>query len=284
MLLLPTGLVAPSQRTIPDFALHRPDTVEEALTAAAAPGAVYAQGCSDLFAQFREGLRCERLVALDRVTELREVALRGADLEIGAGVSHHEGARDPVVTATLPGLAEGWGLVANHRIRQRATIGGNLMARRTRYELSVMLDALGARLRFESAAGPLDLTPAAVWDRAEPAGGLLRHVLVPGAVGTWFGYARELRPVMTAAVAVRGTRVRLTVGSEYRRPHTVDTELGADPEQAAARLPDTIADYAGSAPYRRRLAAVLLRRLLERHAQQRERATGRERHEGRLTI
>jgi carbon-monoxide dehydrogenase medium subunit len=270
MHLLPTGLVAPTQRTIPDFALYRPESVEAALRAAQAPGAVYAQGCSDLFAAFREGLRCERLVALDRVPGLRGVRRAGPDLEIGAGVSHHEGARDPLVRAALPGFARGWGLVANHRIRQRATIGGNVMARRTRYELSVMLDALEARLSFATLAGEVVLTPAALWERAEPPGGLLHSVRVRDTDGVWFGYERSLRPVMTAAVAVRGERVRLVVGSEYVRPHAVVTTLGADPMAAAARLPEAIGDYAGSAAYRRHLAGVLLGRLIDRCRQERE--------------
>ncbi|WP_151773116.1 FAD binding domain-containing protein [Streptomyces abyssomicinicus] len=263
MLLLPSGLVAPSQRTIAPFALHRPGSVAEAVTAGALPGAVYAQGCSDLFAQFREGLRCESLVALDRVDGLTEVAARDGALLIGSGVAHHDGAHHAQVRAALPSFAAAWGRIANHRIRQRATIGGNLMARRTRYEMSVMLQALGARLLFHTPEGPLELDAAALWDRPEPHGALLTSVVVPDTGGVWFGYERSMRPLATAAVAVRGDEVTLTVGSEYTRPHTVRLALGEDPARAAAALPDTVGDAAASAEYRRHLAGVLLRRLLD---------------------
>lgn len=95
MLLLPTGMVAPTQRTIPDFVLERPVTAAEAVAAGATRGAVYAQGCSDLFAQFREGLDCRTLVSLERISELGAVEWDGSTLEIGAGVDHHAGRTTP---------------------------------------------------------------------------------------------------------------------------------------------------------------------------------------------
>ncbi|MET9587256.1 FAD binding domain-containing protein [Streptomyces sp. NPDC006539] len=264
MLLLPTGMVAPTQRTIPDFVLERPVTAAEAVAAGATRGAVYAQGCSDLFAQFREGLDCRTLVSLERISELGAVEWDGSTLEIGAGVDHHAGSHDARVRAALPGLAAGWGSIATQRIRRRATLGGNLMARRTRYEMSVMLGALDAELDFLTLDGTVTVSPAALWDRAEPPGGLLRAVRITDVRQVWFGYERSMRPLMTVAAAVRAGTVTMAVGSEYTRPYTVGAPLGADPAEIAAALPDAIGDAAGSARYRRHVAAVLLGRLLER--------------------
>ncbi|MGW0928616.1 FAD binding domain-containing protein [Streptomyces sp. NPDC002644] len=272
MLLLPNGLVAPTQRSLAPFVLHRPGSLDEAVAEGARPGAVYAQGCSDLFARFREGLRCDSLVSLERVAGLTGTSVRDGALEIGAGVAHHDGAHDPVVRAALPAFADAWGRIANHRIRQRATIGGNLMARRTRYEMSIMLQALGARLRLRTPDGPLELDPAALWERAEPHGALLTSIVVPDTGRLWFGYERSMRPLATAAVAVRGEEVTLTVGSEYTRPHTLRLALGEDPARAAATLPDSLGDAAASADYRRHLAGVLLRRLLNARTQEQKEA------------
>ncbi|MCX5310282.1 FAD binding domain-containing protein [Streptomyces sp. NBC_00154] len=264
MLLLPTGMVAPTQRTIPDFVLERPVTAAEAVAAGATRGAVYAQGCSDLFAQFREGLDCRTLVSLERVPELGSVEWDGSTLEIGAAVDHHAGSHDARVRAALPGLAAGWGSIATQRIRRRATLGGNLMARRTRYEMSVMLGALDAELDFLTLDGTVTVSPAALWDRAEPPGGLLRAVRITDVRQVWFGYERSMRPLMTVAAAVRVGTVTMAVGSEYTRPYTVGAPLGTDPTEIAAALPEAIGDAAGSARYRRHVAAVLLGRLLER--------------------
>ncbi|MFE9856849.1 FAD binding domain-containing protein [Streptomyces sp. NPDC005780] len=264
MLLLPTGMVAPTQRTLPGFTLERPTSTVAAVAAGASPGAVYAQGCSDLIAQFREGLSCDTLVSLERVSSLGAIEWDGSTLEIGSGVDHHAGSRDALVRAALPGLAEGWGGIATERIRRRATLGGNLMARRTRYEMSVMLGALGAELDFETPQGPVTVSPAALWDRTEPPGGLLRAVRVVDVPQVWFGYERSMRPLLTVAAAVRADTVTMTVGSEYTRPFTVAAPLGTDPAELAAQLPDALGDAAGSTRYRRHVAGVLLRRLLER--------------------
>ncbi|MFB4314146.1 FAD binding domain-containing protein [Actinomadura sp. 21ATH] len=259
MRLLAGGWAAPTQRTIPDFRLHRPRTIAAAAAAGAAEGAVYAHGCTDLFARFREGLWCSDLVSLERIPELTGIRRDGPDLAIGAGVRHVAGAADPLVAELLPGLAAAWGSIATHRIRQRATIGGNLMARRPRYEMPIMMEALGARLET---AGPV-LAPADVW-AGPPPGTLLHTVRIPDAAGAWFGYERALRPLMTAAVAVRGETVWLAVGSEYVRPHAAEGRLGEDPARIAARLPGAVGDAAADAGYRRHAAGVLLGRALAR--------------------
>ncbi|GAA4601125.1 hypothetical protein GCM10023195_02440 [Actinoallomurus liliacearum] len=264
MRVLPAGLVAPTQRTIPDFRLHRPRTIAEAVLAGSADGAVYAQGCTDLFARFREGLDCSSLVWLADLEELTRIDWDGTALAIGAAVGHHTGSGDSAVRAALPGLAAGWRRIANHRIRLRATIGGNLMARRTRYEMSIMLDALGAELLFAAPDGGRTLAPADLWDRREPHGALLHTIRIPEVPGTWFGYERSLRPLLTVAAAVRGDTVRMSVGSEYTRPYAVEAPVGAAPADIAALLPEEIGDAAGSARYRRHAAGVLLGRLLAR--------------------
>jgi CO/xanthine dehydrogenase FAD-binding subunit len=261
MRLLSQGLVAPTQRTIPNFELWRPRTVAEAAAAGTAEGAVYAQGCTDLFAQFREGLDCATLVSLDKVAELREIAFDGGTLTIGAAATHHEGPRHPAVTASLPGLAAAWRRIATERIRQRATIGGNIMARRTRYEMSLMLDSLGAEIEFMMPNGSSRLSIADVWDDAVPAGALLTSILVPVS-GTWFGYERSLRPLLTVAATVRAGSVRVSVGSEMQRHFTVEAPFGTDPADIAAALPDEIGDAVADAGYRRHAAGVLLGRLL----------------------
>jgi len=281
MRMLSQGLVAPTQRTIPDFDLRRPLTVNEAVAEGAAGGSAYAQGCTDLFAQFREGLRCTTLVSLDKVAGLRDISYDGRTLRIGSGAIHHEGARHPAVVSALPGLAAAWRQIAIHRIRQRATIGGNIMARRPRYEMSIMCDSLGAELSFLSQNGPCRLSTADVWDSRVPPGGLLLSVDIPGLPGAWFGYERSLRPLLTVAAtvrtksvrttsvrtdSVRGDFVRVSVGSEMRRHFTVEAPLGTDPADITAALPDEIGDAVADANYRRHAAGVLLGRLLAARA------------------
>lgn len=266
MQLLPHGLVAPTQRTICDFDLRRPETVAEAAADGAADGAVYAQGCTDIFAQFREGLSCATLVSLDRVPGLDAISLDGGTLRIGSGALHHAGARHPAVTGALPGLAAAWRRIATERIRQRATIGGNIMARRPRYEMPIMCDSLGAELVFVSPDGSSRLSVDDVQDSRVPPGALLLSVDIPAAAGAWFGYERSMRPLLTVAATVRGDSVRVSAGSESRRHFTVSAPLGTAPPDIAALFPDAIGDEVAGADYRRHLAGVLLGRLLSARA------------------
>ncbi|MGW0182105.1 FAD binding domain-containing protein, partial [Nocardia sp. NPDC003345] len=162
------------------------------------------------------------------------------------------------------------------RIRYTGTIGGNLMARRFRYEMPLLLDALEARTRW------LDGRTHDIGDlwTGEPAG-LLTGIAVPTTDLVWFGYERSMRPTTTVALAIRrragGTlSVRAVAGSEYRRAVALHADTGSatvagidaasTAASLAAQLPDDIADYTGSAEYRRHLVTVLTRRLLSEAA------------------
>ena len=266
------GLVAQSQRALAPFALFRPASPDELRQVLARhPGATLVAGSTDVFARIREGLAPRVVVGLRRVPELRRVEHADGELRLGAMVTHHDGSSSPVVRTAIPGLAAAWSSIATVRIRRTATMGGNLMARQFRYELPVVLGALDARMRFlDGSARPV----RELWHARPADAGCLVSAVVPTADLVWFGYDRSLRPLTTLAVAVRrtaaGLAVAATVGSELGRPHTLTavrpvTDLsalgGIGPEMSAG-LPEEIADYSGSAGYRRHVAAVQIDRLL----------------------
>lgn len=273
---LGAGLLAPSQSSLEPFVLHRPTTVPEAVDVLGLyPDATVAAGCTDLVAQCREGRAPERVVSVRRLPGLQRVSAADGTLRIGAGLTHHRGSTDAVLREHLPALAAAWGAIATVRIRYSATLGGNLMARRTRYEMPVILGALGARLEFAASSAahrPVDW----LWE-SDPwsASGLLTGVVVDTGDLLWFGYERSMRPLTTVAAAVRGDpgggrTVTATVGSEYHPPVTLTASadtgepdaLTSAAERAARGLPDSVGDGSASAPYRRHLTGVLLRRLL----------------------
>jgi aerobic carbon-monoxide dehydrogenase medium subunit len=280
------GLLAQSQSAIAPFELHRPSTLREAdeiLTAD--PSACIAAGCTDLTAQLREGRRPAHVVSVRRLGELQDVVKDNGGLALGAGLTHHAGSSHPVLREALPSLARAWSSIATVRIRYSATLGGNLLARRFRYEMPVILGALEARLEFLSGSGPAS-SVADLWTSDETDGGaagawapagLLTAVRVATDDLLWFGYERSHRPTTTVALAVRrgsdgGLRLTATVGSEYRRPFCISHDVVAthfaavDPgdvgRAVAAQLPAAAADRGGSLEYRRHLVGVLLARLI----------------------
>lgn len=224
----------------------------------ARPGAAAVAGATDLCAAYLEGLMPGTLVALDGVTELRGLRVEGGAIRIGALTTHHEGSTHPALRATLPGFAAAWGMIANPRIRFRGTIGGNLMARRTRYEMSLLLTAAEARLQLVTPAGAISAAPADLWTGSVPAGAVLTAVEIPLRPGARFTYQRRLRPQLTLAVQRHAAGGRAAIGTEWLRP----VPLSID-DAALDSLPPDFADPVISHWYARRAGAALLRRGLE---------------------
>ena len=233
------GLIATTVQSAPRARLLRPDSLETARTALAGPGAVALAGGTDLCAQYNEGRSPGLLVSLDRLEALRGIAVTPGEIRIGALVTHAQGSADSRLHQALPGFAAAWAMIANPRVRFRGTIGGNIMAGRTRYEMPLLLAALQARLDF-----------------AVP--GLLGHIAIPRHPGQQFIYMRGLRPQLTLAVHRHVGGGLAAIGTEHLAPVTLPLD-----DLALATLPADFADPVISHWYARRAGATLLRRALE---------------------
>lgn len=245
------GLIATSVNTAPRAALCRAGSVSEAAAALALPGAAAVAGGTDLCAGFNAGRTPSLLVDLSRLQGLRGIEISPGVIRIGALVTHAQGSRDQGLRTALPGFAAAWGLLANPRIRHRATIGGNIMARHTRYEMSLLLTALGARLVFAEG----ERTPAEVWDAAP---GLLTHIIIPRHRGQRFLYLRGLRPQLTLALHRHEGGGGVAIATEWLRPQTIALN-----DAGLEALPETFADHVISHWYARRAGAALLARGME---------------------
>jgi carbon-monoxide dehydrogenase medium subunit len=254
------GFIPSSFRTLPGFRLVRAATIAEAIDALASSDrpAVLAGG-TDLPARFNEGFAPSDLIDISRLPDLRTVVLAGNTLEIGATVTHWAGSTHELVRRHLPSLGHAWSRIANVRIRFSATLGGNLMARRTRYEAAILLSALQARLRLQSVEGIFEIRVEDLWTAKLPGAALLTHVVIPLRDGSRLDYARELRPIMTQAVALDGSGDgRVVTATEYAVP-CIRPLLASKPEGEL-----DLADPVTSAAYVRRVSEVLLARQLER--------------------
>ncbi|MEO8857898.1 MAG: FAD binding domain-containing protein [Burkholderiaceae bacterium] len=278
-LLESAGLLPTSARSLPPLVLHQPASVAEALACLqASETPVIVAGGTDLVACWNEGLPARELVDISAIAELRSVQQDQGLLQIGALVTHHAGSGDARVRAAVPGFARAWSRIANPRIRFRATLGGNLMARRTRYEGALLLRALQAQLEFATPAGPHWSSVDALWSQGLPLHALLRGVTLDATELLAFEYERSLRPLYTQAMSLwrdaRGLRLDLVVATEYLRPLALSLPLpGVSAPQLAARaraiaddvlsaLPDSFRDALVTPGYVRRAGAALLARQL----------------------
>ncbi len=274
--------------------VHRPETTAAALRLLDEGGEdtkVIAGGTA-LMIMMRSGLVIpEQLVSLDRLPGLDAVAVDGDVIRLGALVSLRSMERSAALARVVPTLTAALGLVANHRVRNRATIGGNLSESDYASDPPAILTTLGCRVRLTSAASErwLDLSEFLVgyYETALEANELVTEVEVvrpsPTARTTYLKYvsrSAEDRPCVGVAAyldvdeAGRCTDVRVAVAGATATPFTLPDVTGGcrgaaahtttwqDVASAYAATIDPIDDLRGSAAYRKHVTGELVGRAL----------------------
>src|SRR5438270_13777153 len=140
------------------FALEEPASLAEALALLDPddPGVRAIAGGTALMLMMKSGLyRPQRLVSLRRLGSALNGIRPAPDggLEIGAMVRLAELERSPVVRAAAPVIAETLLTHSNVRVRNVATLGGNLAHGDPHMDLPPVLIALGASVRIVVPAG-----------------------------------------------------------------------------------------------------------------------------------
>lgn len=275
--------------TLAPFRLHRPRTVEEAsaILLELEPNAVPYCGGTELLLVAKFGLtEFTDLVDLKRIEELAGIDVNG-ELRIGATATHQQVLRSPSVREVWPSLAAMEREVANVRVRNVGTIGGNLCFADPHSDPLTYLIAAGGAVTVRggaTAARRLEVeqfTQGPYATALQP-GELLVSVhvpaLPPGSAIAHRKMSFQERPAITVAVnvavqdgAVAQARVAIgSVGPVARRLAGVEELLiGLDalsPEEeqlaacseAAAREAEPVADSNGSVEYKRQLARVLV--------------------------
>jgi carbon-monoxide dehydrogenase medium subunit len=270
-----------SRKLIPEFRLHRPRSVAEAVTmkAASGSGGVYMAGGIDVVNRMKFGIPVTDVIHLGSVAGLDGIEATVEGLRLGALVTHDRLATSPTVRAQFPTLAEIWPDVANIRIRCKGTIGGNIMAGDPAYDFALAAVAADAQLHFLDAGGGMRVVSA-----AEPADttrdALLTAIVFRPSSALRLLFDRSLRPIVTLVLGVdvvdnRITGGRIAIGRAYAAPMVASLPLDEPlpPSQLARRaerlaqevavgLPQPLADHHAGAGYRRRMIEVLLCRKL----------------------
>jgi CO/xanthine dehydrogenase FAD-binding subunit len=92
-----------------------------------------------------------RLIDVGRLTELQYVIEEYGQLRIGALTTHNTILRSPAVAAGCPIMIEAYPHVANHSIRNRGTLGGNLCHNDPAFEMPLVVTLVGASMVARSA-------------------------------------------------------------------------------------------------------------------------------------
>ena len=266
-----------SSKMIPDFTLHRPESVAQALALSQlyGPAASFMAGGVSLINVLKTGAPLGNVIHLGRLPSFRTITAEAGHLRIGAGVTLWQLQNAPEIACMAPAVQQAISAIGNVRVRMKGTVGGNIMAREANYEIAPVMMALGAELEFAGPEGGVTSIPASSlgWPQT-PSPGLLLGLRVPVA-GAWFGYDRTLRPAVSLAAGFAGGQARIGIACAYPQafcstivlPGGLDAQTAAGLAQDwAAGLPEPVTDAAASGRYRRRMAAVLLRRMLGAYA------------------
>src|SRR5579875_639170 len=251
------------------FDLVEPQSLDEALALLDPedPGVRAIAGGTALMLMIKSGfLQPRRLVSLRRIGGIAAIgASAEGGLVLGAMARLRDVERAPAVRERAPVIAEMLRGHSNVRVRTVATVGGNLAHGDPHMDLPPVLIALDAAVRVRGAGGSRSIAVAdllsgyfeTVLCNDEP----ITEVTIPPQHGRRAVYlkcttrAADDWPVRIAAVE------RLLAGG------LIGEALFREAGALAADAVEPVGDERGSAPYKKHLAGVVVRRALMRAAE-----------------
>ena len=251
-------------------------------------GRVIAGGTSLLIMMRQRLLMPKVVISLARIPKFDAIRFNAkTGLSIGAGARHRDIELSAVIKKHYPILHETFHNVAQPRIRNMGTIGGNLAAGDPLTDPGASLIALDAEVVLTSGAGQrtlkLDEFFIDYYQTALNAGELLTEIRVPPPTRLGWSHIkftpRSVEDFATVGVAITLSAkngicedVRLGLNSvasiivhakqaeQILRGKTIDDDLLRQMGEVAASETDPVDDNRGSAEYKREMVKVLVQR------------------------
>jgi aerobic carbon-monoxide dehydrogenase medium subunit len=277
--------------------LLQPTTVAEASSALqdfAERGKIYAGG-AELLLLMRHGfLQSEILVDVKKIDRLHRITSDDGVLCVGACVTHRALETHPLVRQRAPSFAYAESQVANVRVRNQGTLGGNLCFNDPHSDPGTVLLVHNASVTLGSQRGErrLQLNDffLDVYETALEPDELMLEVRIPalpvGMISTYLRLHRFQRPTLGVAAALKMNddiiaESRLAVGCvgpKAQRLAELETKINGNSIGDARRilaeqknylrdLLRPVDDLLGSAEYKLYMTVVLLGQAVEQAAQ-----------------
>lgn len=277
--------------TLAPVAIHPVTSVAEATKILGELGdeAVVYSGGTELLLLMKLGFAAYgHLVDVKPIAELGRLEVVDGTLKIGGAVTHRAIERSPLVVAGWPALRQMECSVANIRVRNVGSLGGNLAFADPHSDPATFLLAAAARVELGYGDGrrtlPIDDFIRGPYETALRSGEIIVGIEVPSvpldAAMAHLRYAFHERPAATVSCLIRVVdervaEARIAVGSVGVRPVRVPSGeallVGCDGAhfdvatldaagRAAADAAEPVSDANGSAEYKRDLVRVLVGR------------------------
>ena len=277
--------------------LIQPETVQEASQTMAHFGdkaRFYAGGAELLLLLRNRLIDAEVLIDVKRIDRLRRLEATNGTLRIGACLTHHELAKNALIREWAPSLALAESQVANIRVRNQGTLGGNLAFNDPQSDPGTVLLVHNTSVTIGNANGErrqaLDEFFVDMYATLLAPGELLLEVEIPrlpsGMTSSYLRLNRYQRPTLGVAVAARITKgiideARLAIGCigpKAQRLSELEIKITGTPLSDAKRilaeeksylrdLLQPVDDLLGSADYKLYMAGVMLGDALEQGSQ-----------------
>ena len=280
---------------IPDFDYHTPETLDEACALLASLGsdAKVLVGGTDVLSKMKNELIAPKvLVSLKNIQNMDGIAyIPGKGLVIGAKVTHNDLVNSELLQKRYPSIPDAAHSMANNQIRNRGTIGGNLVNAVPSADLPPILIALDAHVTLVGRYGkrilPLEeffvgpnrsaiepdeiLTEITIADQPTTGSAYFKFGLRRSGALAVVGVA-----VFVVAVGTHVERARIILGAvgpvpmrakkaEQLLVGTLATEAALEEVgRAAAAECRPISDIRGSEEYRRDMVRVFTKRALRK--------------------
>lgn len=232
------------------------------------------------------------LISLSRIPNYDYLRLEENGLHIGALTKLRDIERSEFVRKFSPALAYTFHVVANVRVRNQATIGGNLSAADYAADPPAMLTALNAHVQVlgpeKKREIPLNEFFLGFYTTALEPNEILTEVIIPalpsstrGAYHKYTSISAEGRPCVAVGVVAdfdpdgKCTDLRIAIGAAVETPqritnaermaigHALTDELIAAIAEEYAQGLDPLTDVRGSAWYRKEMIRVFVKRALQ---------------------
>lgn len=278
------------------FRLEEPQSLQDAarLLAQFGESAKLYAGGTELLLAMKEGLiHYERLINVKTVRGLDDIELTDGMIRIGALCTHYQLETAPLLQQSLPVLVELEKNVANVRVRQVGTLGGNLCFAEPHADPGTLLIALGARLVAERADSKREIPAEAffvgAYETSVEPDEILTEIRVPlpaersGMAYMKFGYLERPSVGVAVALTLNGggeavSDIKIAVGcagpAPKRIPEAEELLKSKSVEEAtrsliragevAGRASEAISDLHGSQEYKEHIVGVLLKRTFQK--------------------
>ncbi len=282
---------------LPKFAYHAPTTIDEACSLLAHYGAkskVLAGGTDLLVNMKKKLLSPEQIISLNRIEGLDEVSYQSRTrLVLGPLGTASNLSNSKLIQEKIPILAQGAGRLGSPLVRNRATLGGNLVTARPASDLAPPLLVLSAEVVLKGPKGertiPLDNFFLGPGQTAIQVDEILTQILIPKTQGAGAYIKLGSRKALEIALVNVASFLELTPDGSIQqarvalgavapipmlapsaakilkgaRPKNEEDPVFKEAAQAAAQDSKPITDHRGSADYRQDMVKILSLRTLK---------------------